>query len=191
MFARSFLLNLSIMPMKNFYEKELFELTDDEWEKICMRCGKCCMCKYSEDGFIHFSNQMCRFFDMRQGICSCYDRRFEVNSSDCRKISFELLQNNLSLLPPSCAYRRLYEGRGLPSYHPLLTGKKLPAKYTVAAMPVFSETDADEARAKVIMEGIEKKWDGKRIWMEQKKIAERFKLKWLETYPEAKEPTVK
>jgi uncharacterized cysteine cluster protein YcgN (CxxCxxCC family) len=148
------------------------------------------MCKYSEDGVIHFSNQMCRFFDLRRGTCSCYDKRFDVNQSDCRKVSLELLKDNLSLLPPSCAYRRLYEGRGLPSYHPLLTGKRIPAKYRVTALPVFLENDADNARAKILKSFLEGKTDGQKVFSEQKKIAKKFELKWLESYSEVVEPTV-
>ena len=40
---------------------------------------------------------------------------------DCIKLTPRNVAT-LSWMPPSCAYRRLSEGRGLPAWHPLLTG---------------------------------------------------------------------
>ena len=176
--------------MENFYEKPLAELTNEEWEQICMRCGKCCLCKYSDNGFIHFSNQVCRYFNLTKGTCSCYDNRLEINKKDCRKVDLELLEHNLSLLPPECAYRRLYEGRGLPKYHPLLTGKKIPVKYTVASLPVFSETAIDEARNAIYRQCFREKLTPKEILEKQEEVNRKYALKWLETYPETIKPTV-
>ena len=43
---------------------------------------------------------------------------------DCVKLTKENLKD-IFFMPTSCAYRRLHEGRGLPSWHPLLNrGKK-------------------------------------------------------------------
>ena len=42
---------------------------------------------------------------------------------DCIKLTKENLKD-IFFMPNSCAYRRLHEGRGLPSWHPLLNGGK-------------------------------------------------------------------
>jgi uncharacterized cysteine cluster protein YcgN (CxxCxxCC family) len=57
----------------------------------------------------------------------------------------QLTQDNLDdvfYMPSSCAYRRLQEGRGLPSWHPLLNkGKK--SKMHQACMSVRSKVVFD------------------------------------------------
>lgn len=148
------------------------------------------MCKYSDDDVVHFSNQMCRFFDIKKGICSCYDKRLETEGADCRKVSMDLLEHHMELLPPSCAYRRLYEGRGLPKYHPLLSGKKIPKKYTVASLPVFSEKNKEDAKARVVMEGLAKGQSDEAIYKRLAEVEQKYELKWLETYPLVKKATV-
>lgn len=170
----------------NFYEKPLSELSAEEWEKICMRCGKCCICKYSEGNLIHFSNYICRYFDVKKGICSCYKTRFNVAKDECKKISLELLEHELYLLPPSCAYRRLYEGRGLPPFHPLLTKDlKSPEKagQTVKSLPVISEATIEKTVTKMLNKAELKQWEESKIMHELEKIQQKFELKWLETYP--------
>ena len=179
----AFLLN--ILPM-NFYEKPLSELSEKEWELICMRCGKCCMCKYSDDGMIHFSNHMCQFFDIKKGICSCYNKRFDVAKDCCKKVSMDLLEHDLDLLPPTCAYRRLYEGKGLPDYHPLLTKNPRSvekAKATVKFLPVFSENALTDAVFALMQSNEQKHLDVAEIKQYVRKLQDQFKLEWLETYP--------
>lgn len=144
------------------------------------------MCKYSENGMILFSNQMCRFFDLKKGICSCYMERFNVANLECKKVSLELLEHELYLLPPSCAYRRLYEGRGLPAYHPLLTQDAksvVKAKQTVKSLPVFSEDAESDATMALVDTALKEKLDASEIKRRFSEIRKRFKLKWLETYP--------
>ena len=169
-----------------FYEKPLEELTAEEWEKICMKCGKCCLCKFSEDDVIHFSNCICDFFDMKKGMCSCYVNRLEVAKGECKKIDMELLENEISLLPPSCAYRCLYEGRPLPSYHPLITGDPqsvLKAKETVLSMEIYSEKEREETINCMVNRAISEEWNECRIRKEAQEKCQKYRLRWLETYP--------
>jgi len=170
----------------NFYEKPLSEFSDEEWEQICMKCGKCCMCKFSENDVVHFSNQMCKFFDIQKGECSCYSTRFDVAKGECQKVSMELLENDLGLLPPSCAYRRLYEGRGLPSYHPLITKNPksvIDAGQTVKSLPVFSENAQGDAVQSLLKTAFQQHWSEVKIMYKVSRICKRYSLKLLETYP--------
>ncbi len=55
--------------------------------------------------------------------CSKYAQRTTL-VPDCVQLTQENL-DDVFFMPPSCSYRRLQEGRGLPSWHPLLNkGKK-------------------------------------------------------------------
>jgi len=172
----------------NFYEKPLQELNDKEWEQICMKCGKCCMVKYYDKGITYFSNQMCRFFDIKKGLCSCYKSRFKMAKNDCKKVSIELLEKELYLLPPSCAYRSLYEGRGLPEYHPLLSGCQNSvekAGKTVKNLPVFSENAQNDAVMDLLNTAHRLHWSEVKLMQKIAEIKDKYKLQLLEAYPDS------
>ncbi len=115
--------------------KKLSEFTEEEWEAICLRCGKCCLFKDTINNVVFFSNQMCQHFDFKTGKCSCYKTRL---NDFCYKVDMHLLQTEPELLPDSCAYKLLFTGKELPDYHPLVSGKPQSvhkAKKTVLEMP--------------------------------------------------------
>ena len=144
------------------------------------------MCKYDGNDVIHFSNYMCRFFDIKKGLCSCYNDRIETANGGCVKVDMDLLENHLELLPPECAYRRLYEGRGLPSYHPLLTGNPnsaIEAGQTVMSLPVVPE-NAKEKALDTLLRNIKKyHWTSAQITQKLAEINEKYSLRWLESHP--------
>ena len=64
---------------------------------------------------------------------------------DCVKLTKENLKD-IFFMPPSCSYRRLHEGRGLPSWHPLLNRGKKTAMHKAGMSirgRIISENDAD------------------------------------------------
>lgn len=121
--------------------KTLSEMSRQEWESLCDGCAKCCLHKFIDDEHtsdntelmptdhlkvgeeMAYSNIVCYLLNDKTCQCSQYDKRTSL-VPDC----VQLTQDNLDdvfFMPPSCAYRRLNEGRGLPSWHPLLhKGKK-------------------------------------------------------------------
>ncbi|MEW6992083.1 YcgN family cysteine cluster protein [Colwelliaceae bacterium 6441] len=132
--------------MKNdvtpFWEtKSLAEMSRSEWELLCDGCAKCCLNKFIDDEnttdetelmptdhieqgeVMHFTNIACYLLNDKSCQCSKYEQRTTL-VPDCVRLT----QDNLDavfFMPPSCTYRRLNEGRGIPSWHPLLhKGKK-------------------------------------------------------------------
>ncbi len=98
-------------------------MTRAEWESLCDRCGRCCLYKLEdeESGSIHYTSVVCRFLDLENGCCTCYvERRRRV--SDCLVLTPENLSRLEPIMPASCAYRLLAEGKELPDWHPLCSG---------------------------------------------------------------------
>ena len=102
--------------------KALADMTAAEWESLCDGCGLCCLVRFEDEdtGEIIPTRVSCRLFD--DGLCRCKDyANRKAHVPDCIKLTPWNIEA-LEWMPKSCAYRRLHEGRGLPSWHPLITG---------------------------------------------------------------------
>lgn len=130
------------ITLPHFWEtKKLEEMTRDEWESLCDGCAKCCLNKFIEDETtdeiteflptehilegeqMSYSSIACFLLNEKTCQCSKYEQRTTL-VPDCVRLTQENL-DKVFFMPPSCTYRRLNEGRGMPSWHPLLhKGKK-------------------------------------------------------------------
>ena len=78
-------------------------MTQEEWEALCNRCGKCCYEKIDLGaGEICYTDEPCEHLDTETNLCTVYERRHEVEP-DCMSLT-EHLVRTLSWLPPDCAY---------------------------------------------------------------------------------------
>jgi hypothetical protein len=102
--------------------KTLAEMTAAEWESLCDGCGRCCLHKLRHDdtGELSFTNVACRLLDLHTCRCGNYAKRRRI-VPDCVQLTPQSLAE-IDWLPPSCAYRRLAEGRDLAWWHPLVSG---------------------------------------------------------------------
>lgn len=135
----------------NFWEtKTLEQMTRQEWESICDGCAKCCLHKFIDEDSaelmeegkeeLHFSNIVCSLLNTKTCDCTQYKKRSEL-VPDCVTLTKDNLEK-IDFMPPSCSYRRIREGRGLPSWHPLLhKGKK--SEMHKAGMSVRGKTVFD------------------------------------------------
>lgn len=130
-----------ISPTPFWQTKTLQEMSRQEWESLCDGCAKCCLHKFIDDEDTDetsellptdhikqgeqmvYSNIVCYLLNDKTCQCSQYQKRTTL-VPDCVQLTQENL-DDVFFMPPSCTYRRLKEGRGLPSWHPLLhKGKK-------------------------------------------------------------------
>ena len=102
----------------------LDSLKSSEWDLLCDGCGICCLFKVSTP-----SNQqplltrvVCRYMDIESCRCSIYQQRHDLMPT-----CIQLTRENIPLsrwLPETCAYRRISEGKPLPWWHYLRSGKR-------------------------------------------------------------------
>jgi uncharacterized cysteine cluster protein YcgN (CxxCxxCC family) len=103
--------------------KRLEEMSPGEWESLCDGCGRCCLHKLRDEDTeaLAYTNVACRMLDLRSCRCSDYRNR-RAHVPDCVRLTPRTVRA-LDWLPPSCAYRRLAEGRDLAWWHPLVSGR--------------------------------------------------------------------
>ncbi|UXZ04207.1 YcgN family cysteine cluster protein [Moraxella nasicaprae] len=133
----------------NFWQNHrLDELNDAEWEALCDGCGVCCLVKFLDEDdvrFTEYTDVACKLLDCQTGHCRDYAHR-QTQVPDCIRLTVQMLPQ-MMWLPRHCAYKRLYLGQSLPSWHRLMSGQDTHqagfAKVSVAGRCV-SELDFDD-----------------------------------------------
>ena len=99
-------------------------MSPEEWESLCDGCGLCCLVKIEDEdsGEVFNTSVSCRQLDIETCRCRDYKNRLTV-APMCIQLSLENLPD-LNWLPETCAYKRLYENKSLPLWHPLIAGAK-------------------------------------------------------------------
>ena len=109
-------------PAPFWKTKTLEELSPEEWESLCDRCGRCCMLKVRgfDSDTRHHTDIACRMLDLRTGQCSDYANRLKLVPW-CDTLT-PVAVRGLTWLPTTCGYRRVAEGQDLAWWHPLVSG---------------------------------------------------------------------
>lgn len=131
--------------------KTLAEMTVEEWESLCDRCGLCCLHKLEDEdtGDLYFTNVACRLLDPKTCQCRDYTNRIS-GGTECIKLTPEDLAT-CAWLPSTCAYRRIAAGLGLSPWHPLRTGNP-DSVHEAGISPrgrVVSEDEVDDWEAQI------------------------------------------
>jgi uncharacterized cysteine cluster protein YcgN (CxxCxxCC family) len=134
------------MPTEPFWRaKTLEDMNTVEWESLCDGCGLCCLIRFEDEdtGEITPTRVACKLFDGDKCRCSNYAQR-RRHVPDCIKLTPGNIRN-LPWMPLSCAYRRLHEGKDLPVWHPLVTGRA--ESVHEAGVSVRGQTISEESLA--------------------------------------------
>ena len=89
---------------------------------LCDGCGRCCLHKlrHEETNELSFTNVACHLLNLDSCQCGDYANR-QRQVPDCVSLTPRGLKE-IDWLPPSCAYRRIRDGKGLAWWHPLVSG---------------------------------------------------------------------
>ena len=104
--------------------KSLADMTRGEWESLCDGCGRCCLNKLEDEdtGKFLYTRAACKLLDLKTCRCTDYPNR-AARVPDCVTLTPENI-GELGWLPATCAYRLLDEGKPLPWWHPLVSGRQ-------------------------------------------------------------------
>jgi uncharacterized cysteine cluster protein YcgN (CxxCxxCC family) len=93
-----------------------------------------------DTGRIHFTSAACKLLDGNSCRCTDYANRTK-KVPDCVRLTPGNV-GRLSWLPHTCAYRLLAEGKDLPWWHPLVSGR--PETVREAGISVTGRTRSEE-----------------------------------------------
>lgn len=106
---------------EKFWSEGLESLTEEQWERLCDRCGRCCLIKLEDETSkeVVYTSVVCPLLDLEQCRCSDYPNRHQ-RVPDCVHLT-PARARAFGWLPDSCAYRRVVRGLPLQGWHPLIS----------------------------------------------------------------------
>ncbi len=118
-------------------------MTDEEWESLCDKCGKCCLHKLEDEdtGEIAFTNVACKLINLKTCRCTRYSERTRL-VADCLDLKHHSF-TQFNWLPSTCAYRLLNDGKELPAWHPLVSGGAASVKRAGISISSYAIKESD------------------------------------------------
>lgn len=124
--------------------KSLEEMNPQEWESLCDGCALCCLHKVEDEDTreVFYTTVVCHLLDFDNCRCTRYEDRCTL-VPDCVKLRPQDV-DAFHWLPPSCAYRLVHEGKDLPDWHPLVSGRQESVIEENASVLSFYEVKDNE-----------------------------------------------
>ncbi|WP_370278660.1 YcgN family cysteine cluster protein [Pontibacterium sp.] len=126
--------------------KSLDAMSPQEWESLCDGCALCCLHKVEDEDTqeVFYTTVVCHLLDFDNCHCTRYEDRCTL-VPDCVKLRPEDVEA-FHWLPPSCAYRLIHEGKELPDWHPLVSGRQETVIESNASVLSYYEVKDNEIR---------------------------------------------
>lgn len=121
-------------------------MSPQEWESLCDGCALCCLHKVEDEDTeeVFYTTVVCHLLDFDNCRCTRYEDRCTL-VPDCVKLRPEDVEA-FHWLPPSCAYRLIHEGKELPDWHPLVSGRQETVIESNASVLSYYEVKDNEIR---------------------------------------------
>lgn len=74
---------------------------EKDWEKRCLRCGRCCYEKIAFGGEVYYTATPCEKLDLATNLCTVYEKRHRVRQG-CAPLTGRVLRQGI--LPADCPY---------------------------------------------------------------------------------------
>ena len=101
-------MKIQLTPEQQKRADTLAQMTPVEWDKICKKCGICCLAKIEinldlpcRKTSVLYLKQCCENFDIKTKKCTVYQTR--LNKPHCEKVDMNVILNT-NILPASCGY---------------------------------------------------------------------------------------
>ncbi len=134
------------MPAQEVFwrSKSLQDMTSTEWESLCDGCALCCLHKLEDEDTkeVFYTSVVCKLLDFDSCRCTKYEERCTL-VPECVKLTPKDV-DEFHWLPPTCAYRLVYEGKDLPEWHPLISGDPKTVIEAEASVLSWYEVKDDE-----------------------------------------------
>ena len=97
--------NLTVEQQKKV--KELQQMSPQQWDSICKKCGVCCLCKVSfggkNDNDTYYTTVHCDGLDPITKQCNIYKNRLKIKGNACKKLDMKIILDG-KLVPRTCGY---------------------------------------------------------------------------------------
>lgn len=117
----------------------LEQMTKEQWESLCDGCGRCCLVKCWQGSKVKYAKVACQLMDIKTGKCTDYDNRFD-KVSNCYQVTLGVLDKP-GLLPNTCAYRLIKDGKPLYDWHHLISGSRNTVHEAGVSIVGFAEAN--------------------------------------------------
>lgn len=83
---------------------ELNQMSPQQWDALCKKCGICCLLKTNLDGGnIAYLSKCCQYLNKETKQCEIYPNRLNTRGANCAKVTLDIVLDG-ELVPQTCGY---------------------------------------------------------------------------------------